>query len=150
MSGERLRGELLLMRIQPLHEAINKPEQFLEFRVRDGRILMIAKSAIELVTEVELPDVQQLDHMLAKLEPHGLLGVAPGSDPAAIRDAYLAKVRKYHPDTYASIDLPSEVAQYLEGMFVHIKAAYDEIGPRGAARRADRLDAEREHAGAAR
>ncbi len=127
-SGERMRGEIVLSRQQPLQEAMNKPDQWIEFLSRDGRTMSIAKHSIESVWEAETADVSQLD--LAKTDPYRILGVSTGSEMTVIRDAYLAKVRLYHPDNYASVPLPAEVAEYMEGMFVLVRDAYEEIGPR--------------------
>lgn len=57
---------------------------------------------------------------------------------AAIRSAYLAKVKLYHPDQFSGNPLPQEVTDYLQAMFVHVQAAYEELSSESAPKEARR------------
>lgn len=56
--------------------------------------------------------------------PYEVLGVAPNATDDAIKDAYRALARQYHPDRYASND-PARAA--AEDKMREINDAYDEI-----------------------
>jgi DnaJ-domain-containing protein 1 len=65
-----------------------------------------------------------------KFNPYDVLRVPQSADADAIRHSYLALVREYHPDSYASVPLPKEVAEYLNAMLKRINAAYNMLAPR--------------------
>ena len=44
-----------------------------------------------------------------------------------MRRAYLDLAKMYHPDRYATVDLPPEVDSYLSAMARRINAAHDAI-----------------------
>lgn len=125
-----MRGELVLSRQQPLHEALNKPDLWIEFRSREGKTLSISKNSIESVSEFEVAATKVTHLEVSKADPYHILGVPSGSDPATIREAYLTKVRLYHPDHYASVSLPQEVSEYIQSMFVMVREAFEEVGSR--------------------
>ena len=53
-----------------------------------------------------------------------MLGLEKGAAFDNIRDAYHRLSKLYHPDRYASIELPREVKTYLEGMSKNVNAAF--------------------------
>ena len=53
-----------------------------------------------------------------------MLGVTPGATREEIRQAYLALAKVYHPDRYATAELPTEVIEYLFAMARRINAAH--------------------------
>jgi len=126
-GGEQIKGEIPLTRVQKLHDFLNRPEPFLEFLTKDGRTMAIAKQSIASAVLIEMPRTDQLARSAMMADPHRTLGVGQDASPAAIRSAYLAKVKLYHPDQFSGNPLPKEVADYLQAMFVHVQAAYEEI-----------------------
>ncbi len=130
VSGERMQGDLLLTRAQKLHEVLNRPEQFLELAARDGRIVVIGKNSIASAATTELPRTDQLTKLTGANDPHKVLEVDRNATHAAVRSAYHAKARLYHPDQFANHPLPREVTEYLNAMFIHIQAAYEELSSR--------------------
>ena len=126
-----MQGDLLLTRVQKLHEVLNRPEQFLEFAARDGRLLVIGKNSIISATAAaELPRTDQLSKRPGTVDPHQVLEVPLGVSHKELRSAYHAKARLYHPDQFANHPLPKEVVEYLNAMFIHIQTAYDELSSR--------------------
>jgi curved DNA-binding protein CbpA len=47
-----------------------------------------------------------------------------------VREAYLKLAKLYHPDRYATADLPKEVRDYLAVMVRRINAAHDTVQTR--------------------
>lgn len=74
--------------------------------------------------------VPRLPNLTARLrdldgfDPFAVLGVAPGATREAIREAYIALAKSYHPDRYAAAELPTEVIEYLFAMARRINAAH--------------------------
>lgn len=60
--------------------------------------------------------------------PHEVLGVAPGADARAVREAYLTLVKQYHPDRVAS--LAPEFRAIAEARMREINEAYEAMGGR--------------------
>ena len=56
-------------------------------------------------------------------DPFVVLGIAPGADKEEIRRAYVGLAKNYHPDRYATAELPDEVRSYLADMARRINAA---------------------------
>ena len=129
-NGERLRGDLVLPRTMSLSDALNRDEKFTSFVSSDGREMVIAKQSIATAAEHDLPARDQLDQR-GRPDPHQLLGVAPEATHDQIREAYLRKVRLYHPDQFVSVTLPAEVLEYMQATFQHVHEAYEELARRG-------------------
>jgi DnaJ-domain-containing protein 1 len=111
-----------------LYELINREEQFIDVEALDGERFILAKSAIKLVKLRETQQFKNLPQAEADsstLDPHKILKVSKDQDRNTIHQAYLALVREYHPDKFASVSLPSEVNDYLTSMIRRINAAYD-------------------------
>lgn len=57
-------------------------------------------------------------------DPWSILGVPPGADAPALRQAYHALVRQYHPDRHLAEGMPSEFIRVAEARMAAINAAY--------------------------
>ena len=60
-------------------------------------------------------------------DPWAVLGVEPGVDAAALRGAYHALVKRYHPDRALAEGVPSEFIRVSELRMADINAAYDRL-----------------------
>jgi DnaJ like chaperone protein len=60
-------------------------------------------------------------------DPWAVLGVAPGADAAALRAAYHALVKRYHPDRALAEGVPAEFIRVAERRMADINAAYDQL-----------------------
>ena len=56
-----------------------------------------------------------------------MLGVAHGAKRDVVRAAYHKLAKAYHPDSYASKDLPDEIVEYACSMLGRINLAYQEL-----------------------
>ena len=60
-------------------------------------------------------------------DPHVVLGVEPGADRDTIRAAYLALVKRHHPDRHYAEGTPSEFIRVADLRMAEINAAYREL-----------------------
>ena len=129
-SGAALRGKLLVNKTKTLIEELNRGETFLEFEPFDGPKTYLARSAISVVKQVDNIKTTGMDDRMKDFnnyDPYAVLGVKPDADAAAIRSAYLHLAKIYHPDRFAKVDLPTEVADYLSAVVKRINLAYGEL-----------------------
>ena len=56
--------------------------------------------------------------------PHVVLGLTAGASREEVRQAYFTLAKAYHPDRYATAELPEEVRDYLAAMARRINAAH--------------------------
>ena len=139
-NGKMMRGTILVQREKMLKDILSSPDLFLEFECSVSGEMVLAKSSIDMVHPFKQVSADQLDKqlkLLEKSEAFSVLKVSKTADRAAIRSAYLALQRIYHPDRYAGIELPAEVTEYLNAATRRINAAYSELialmGPEAAA-----------------
>jgi hypothetical protein len=116
-----------------LHDALNGPDLFLDVADAAGRPYFLAKAEIRRAELVEVPQADQMQLRRRAtdrdgFDPYQVLGIQREATVQAIHDAYHAKVRTYHPDRFASIELPREMKDYAEAMLVRINLAYEQIG----------------------
>ena len=60
-------------------------------------------------------------------DPWQILGVERGTSWGDTRAAYHRLAKAYHPDRYATAELPDEVISYLSGMARRVNAAYSAL-----------------------
>ena len=129
-SGDVVNGHVFLGTAQKLRDLLNNPDPFIDFEKRDNTLTLIAKRAIAMIAAIDLPRTDQLLRRglgSSGFDPYQTLSVDRGANQGEVRAAYLAKARLYHPDKLASKDVPKEVADYMNAMFIRIQKAYDEL-----------------------
>jgi DnaJ-domain-containing protein 1 len=129
LDGTRMSANLISPRaLLKLFDLINREEKFIDAELEGGERIIIAKSAIKTVKARDVPrarDLAELTEDKNGFDPYRVLHVDKSADTDAVRHAYLALVREYHPDRFASIDLPKEIGDYLSVMLRRVNAAYD-------------------------
>jgi hypothetical protein len=129
-SGETIIGSLFASLAGTLRETLNNPDKFVEVEKPDGTSIFLLKDLIQSASILVVPKADHLKKR--KTDNHDInayeeLGLKPGATHEQIRTAYRTKVRIYHPDRLASVDVPKEVADYMSAMFIRVTTAYHEL-----------------------
>jgi DnaJ-domain-containing protein 1 len=116
-----------------LNDALNNADRFLDVIEADGRQAFLAKHSIRRVELIDVPKINQMNLQRRTsdrtvFDPYDALGLQQGANPAAIKQAYHQMVRTYHPDRFATFELPKEMTEYAAAMLVRINLAYEQIG----------------------
>jgi DnaJ domain len=127
-DGRELQGKLLIPPGRTLAEMLNGGASFIEFAPINGERMFIAKSALHAVKPTNVPDTPDLwagPTEGGSFDPFAVLGVKVDASREEVREAYFNLAKVYHPDRYATAELPAEVREYLSVMARRINAAYD-------------------------
>ncbi len=139
-DGRLVKGKFLITATRSIFEVLNGDGHFLEFETYDGERTLIARSALKSVKIISVPSGSNLKSRLRdgdNFEPHMILGVSSDSTWDEIRSAYLKLSKTYHPDRFATVELPHEVRDYMSAMARRVNAAYAALEvPMHAAKRA--------------
>ncbi|MGE0700498.1 MAG: DnaJ family molecular chaperone [Hyphomicrobiaceae bacterium] len=125
-DGERLTGRILIPMGRTLVDVLNNTGGFVEFEPWGGERVLVAKSSLRTVKLTQAPRVESLKGRTSQdgFDPHAILGVAADADIEVVKAAWHRLSKAYHPDRYATAELPQEVMDYLSGMARRINAAY--------------------------
>jgi curved DNA-binding protein CbpA len=82
-------------------------------------------------TPLPAPQAQAIEELYTRLETathYELLGLAPDADEAAVKQAYYAVSRKWHPDHFSKYKGAMGIhADYVESIFVAMNQAYQTL-----------------------
>jgi len=126
-DGRVLKGKLAIPMSKSLFDALNSDGSFVEFMPYKGEREYIAKSALRSVRLTEVPPVRALQapaNDRGNFDPHLILGLSKGASADESRQAFHRLAMLYHPDRYATAELPNEVVDYLEAMSRRVNTAY--------------------------
>jgi DnaJ domain len=129
-DGTVVRGKLMVPTTKSIAELLNGAGAFVEFEPYGGERSFIAKGHLTSVRLMGVPKVPNLNSRLRDLDgfdPYAVLCVAPGASREQIREAYFGLAKCYHPDRYATAELPSEVIEYLFAMARRINTAHSAL-----------------------
>jgi hypothetical protein len=129
-TGETVAGQFYIHASRPFAEVLNGVSPFVEFEVYGEGRRWIAKSTLRDVKLTPVPKPANLLNRALEIdsfEPYRVLGVEQNADWPVVRAAYVALSKIYHPDCYASANLPCEVGDYLSSMSRRINLAYTAI-----------------------
>lgn len=126
-DGSKASGRAVLGPGKGVHKLLEDKDGFLYIDGFDGEGAFIPKSDIRgmkvlspgkpSAMNLSIPDARNFD-------PYRVLGLEKDASADAIKAAYHRLTKLYHPDRYANVGLPQEVAAYLEGMAKTANAAY--------------------------
>lgn len=122
------RGRVLLPYGTTLDDRLNSEAAFLEFHPYGGAQTYLAKAEIRSIEPTNVPKPSnvnaKLNNTTASVDPYEVLGVPRGASATEVKVAYRRLAKLYHPDRYASAELPEEVTVYLAAMARRVNAAY--------------------------
>jgi DnaJ domain len=127
VDGTIARGKLMVPTTKTMADLLNGAGAFLEFEPYGGERNYIAKAQIASIKMLGVPKLPNLNARLRDFDgfdPFAVLGLKPGATREDIRQAYFALAKSYHPDRYATAELPAEVIEYLFAMARRINAAH--------------------------
>jgi hypothetical protein len=126
-DGTTARGRVVAAAGKSLADVLNSTAGFIEFEPYGGERSFLAKTQLASVKPVNVPRAPSLGVRLddrGGFDPCAILGIAAGAGREEVRQAYLRLAKTYHPDRYASAELPEEVRDYLAAMARRINAAH--------------------------
>ena len=126
-DGEILTGHFVYSAARAFSDLLNGELLFLEFTPLNGNRRFLAKHAIRSVTMPDAPAATALESRRPKngeFDPYTALGLSRDAEWDEVREAYLRLSKSYHPDRFASVDMPVEVRDYLAQMSKRVNAAY--------------------------
>ena len=126
-DGTIAKGKLLVPLGKTLADVLNGPGSFIEFQPYGGERSYLAKAQLASVKPIDAPRAPNLGARLADpggFDPYAVLGLAMGASRDEVRQAYFRLAKAYHPDRYATAELPAEVRDYLAAMARRINAAH--------------------------
>jgi DnaJ domain len=115
-----------------LTDAFNNTEAFIDIISGDGTQQVINKAIVARAEAADPPraglNQQRRSSDKSGFNPYAVLGIEKSASAEEMRNAYLALVKTYHPDRYASLDLPQEMKDYAAAMQARINMAYQQLG----------------------
>lgn len=126
-DGEVQTGSFIISASRAFGDVLNGEAPFLEFEPFEGERRYIARQSIRSVKLIQggAPSALSARRPVeGSFDPYSALGVKKDAPWEEVRHAYLRLAKTYHADRFASIDLPSEVRDYLQQMSRRINAAY--------------------------
>jgi hypothetical protein len=121
------RGKLLVPMGKGVADILNGAGAFIEFEPYGGERSFLAKAQLASVKPVSVPKAPNLGARLSDpggFDPYAVLGLTAGASREELRQAYFRLAKAYHPDRYATAELPEEVRDYLAAMARRINAAH--------------------------
>jgi DnaJ-domain-containing protein 1 len=131
IDGKNLIVSVKLPLSGKLADAFNSAETFIDIISGDGTQQVINKTTIARVEAVDPPKAglnqQRRSADKSGFNPYAVLGVEKSATPEDIRSAFVTLVKTYHPDRFASLDLPQEMKDYAAAMQARINMAYQQL-----------------------
>lgn len=126
-DGSVITGRAALPSHRGVHQLLDGDDAFLFVAPFDGEPIFVPKASVKSVRMIMPVRPQPLNIPVVDataFDPYKILGVAPTAPWDEVRAAYHRLSKMYHPDLYAAVTLPKEVAAYLDGMTKSINAAF--------------------------
>ncbi|MGF1650188.1 MAG: DnaJ family molecular chaperone [Hyphomicrobiaceae bacterium] len=120
-------GRAALEQGRSVHALLNGSGPFLYVESLDGDADFLPKAriaALKLVKPIEPRVLNQPSLDASRFDPARVLGVSSTAPWSEVHAAYRDLVKLYHPDRFASVDLPPEVAAYLDAKAKQITLAF--------------------------
>jgi DnaJ-domain-containing protein 1 len=82
---------------------------------------------VRLISVARGPSLAARAHDMDGFDPHTILGVPASAAFEEVKSAWHRLSKRYHPDRFANVELPEEVAEYLAVMARRVNAAYSAL-----------------------
>jgi hypothetical protein len=138
-DGITLSGKVSVPHGKTVIDVLNGPGGFFELHPFVGSREIIAKDTVRAVRFIKVPGSKPLrvdEEDIGGFSPHKVLGVDKDAPAEDVRKAYHRLSKAYHPDRYASADLPGEVNDYLAAVSRRVNRAYSLLQEAAAKARA--------------
>ena len=135
MDGTALAGAFVATGHGDLASYLNAERSFLRFEPAEGGESFLSRQSIARIDPVNAQKATQLDKAIRaadRFDAYEVLGLAPDATRDDVRAAYHTRVKAYHPDRIAGLDLPKEMVDYSAAMLSRVNAAYDQLCGREA------------------
>jgi len=129
-NGREFKGRFNLPPGRTLTEMLNGASNFVEFEPFGGDLMFVAKSALQAVKPINVPNAPNLSAGIREtdaFDPYAILRVDRNASAEDVRKAFLDLAKTYHPDRYMTVELPGEVRAYLSAMARRVNAAHDAV-----------------------
>lgn len=127
-DGRTIHGRAALDRGHSVHRLLAGDDAFLYVEQSDGAGQFVPKAQIRgvsIVRPIVPRPLRQPEALLGAFDPRRVLGVGVDAPWPEIKRAYRTLAKRYHPDRFESVDLPAEVAAYLDAKSRQINQAFD-------------------------
>lgn len=126
-GGETISGRTALPKSRLVHKLLDGEEKFLYVETFEGEGQFVPKASIKGLKVIPTERARPLSLNAADATgfcPYRALGVDKGAPWDEVRAGYHRMTKLYHPDKYASMDLPPEMRAYLESKSKEINSAF--------------------------
>ena len=126
-DGNVITGRAVVASSRSVHKLMDGPDTFLYIDQFSGEGTFVPKASIKLLKLVSPSRPQSLHLHIADatlFDPYKTLGIGRDAPWDQIKCAYHELTKVYHPDVYAAVALPPEVAGYLDGRMKQINTAF--------------------------
>lgn len=126
MDGSTYSGKIVAGLSAGLLAAINKEQPFIELVDERGVKRCLGQAhivSVEMTETFKQSDAPEVTSASEK-NAFAILGLEPGCTSAEAQQRYHMMIKKYHPDKFQSVELPSEMTNYLDTMTQELSIAY--------------------------
>jgi DnaJ-domain-containing protein 1 len=121
-----LTGKATIPHARAVHKLMDGSEPFLYVDVTGGDATFVPKASIKALKILTPTRTQSLPsaQIDSSFDPHRALGLSKSASFEEVKTAYHRLTKMYHPDVFAAVTLPPEVAAYLDGRAKQINSAF--------------------------
>ena len=125
-DGTIMHGRAALDRGRSVHHLLGGDDAFLYLERADGDADFLPKSEIKGLKIIRpvVPQPLRQPSPTSQFDPARVLGVPDDAPWNDVRAAYHRLLKAYHPDKFAGVDLPPEVAAYIDAKAKQINQAF--------------------------
>lgn len=126
-TGETISGRAALPKSRQVHRLLDGEEKFLYVETFEGEGQFVPKDTIKSLKVIPTERARPLSLSFPDATgfcPYRALGIDKGAPWDEVRAAFHRLTKLYHPDKYASLELPAEVKAYLESKAKEVNSAF--------------------------